>query len=114
MMDHDDVRQMIEGAWHEALGACESLPEESFFALSGDSMSALAFVTKVESELEIAFPMDMLFAESLLAEIVKECESRYTARTSGSLAGWHLVGRRAAVTRHGLRGRHVPFGITRL
>jgi acyl carrier protein len=82
MTEHDHVRQVIEGAWHEVLGACEALPEESFFALGGDSMSALALVAKVESELEIAFPMDMLFAESLLAEIVKECESRFAAEHS--------------------------------
>ncbi|MFF7160435.1 phosphopantetheine-binding protein [Streptomyces sp. NPDC008086] len=72
-----DIRGTVEEAWYAALGEQAAGGEGNFFALGGTSLSAVAFMTRVESRLEIDFPLELLFRRRALPEIIDECTSRY-------------------------------------
>ncbi|MET9869967.1 MULTISPECIES: phosphopantetheine-binding protein [unclassified Streptomyces] len=72
-----DIRGTVEEAWYAALGAQAAGDEGNFFALGGTSLSAVEFMTRVESHLGIDFPLELLFRRRALPEIIDECTSRY-------------------------------------
>ncbi|MCF1593804.1 phosphopantetheine-binding protein [Streptomyces muensis] len=72
-----DIRGTIEEAWYAALGAQAADNEGNFFALGGTSLSAVEFMTRVESRLEIDFPLELLFRKRALPAIIEECTCRY-------------------------------------
>ncbi|MGW0783873.1 phosphopantetheine-binding protein [Streptomyces sp. NPDC002913] len=78
MTDTDsNIRGTVEEAWFAVLGAQAADGEGNFFALGGTSLSAVEFMTRVESHLEIEFPLELLFRKKALPEIIDECASRY-------------------------------------
>ncbi|MFE5241541.1 MULTISPECIES: phosphopantetheine-binding protein [unclassified Streptomyces] len=78
MTDTDsNVRGTVEEAWYAVLGDQAAGGEGNFFALGGTSLSAVEFMTRVESRLEIEFPLELLFRKKALPAIVDECTSRY-------------------------------------
>jgi acyl carrier protein len=73
----------VRDAWNATLRVESIAPQDTFFGLGGDSLSAIEVMESVETALGIEFPLDVLFGEGTFAAVVHECASRF-ARTSGS------------------------------
>jgi acyl carrier protein len=70
----DSVAAVLAEAWCEVLGVPEARAEDDFFFLGGgDSHIALAFVEKVESRLDIEFPIESLFVDGTFGALVASC-----------------------------------------
>ncbi|MCI0690193.1 MAG: phosphopantetheine-binding protein [Sporichthyaceae bacterium] len=69
-----DARETVARAWCEILDVPAVEPDDDFFALGGDSMSAIRLVSQVESELGVVFPLESLFRDGSFKEIVEALE----------------------------------------
>jgi acyl carrier protein len=67
-----EITRTVTAAWSDLLGVPGS-PEDDFFALGGDSMLALTLMERIESELGIEFPLEVLFVEGTLGALVAAC-----------------------------------------
>lgn len=72
------VETIVHAAWCSVLGIKEASPGDNFFASGGHSFAAVQLMTKVETALSIAFPLELLF-EGSLETVVRDCELRLAA-----------------------------------
>jgi acyl carrier protein len=72
-----DVRRTVEEAWDAVLGETGSVSQGNFFEQGGSSLSAVDLMARVEESLRIEFPLELLFSDRSLPEIVDECERRH-------------------------------------
>lgn len=73
----DIVQTVIEDAWRSILTDAVCTPNDNFFTLGGDSLSAVELMEKVEGGLGIEFPLDVLFLDGNLNAIIDECRLRH-------------------------------------
>lgn len=69
-----DIAAEVTAAWCATLGVADPSGEDDFFALGGDSLTAVAFVERIERTLDIRFPLPVLFVEGRLDAVIAECE----------------------------------------
>jgi polyketide synthase PksJ len=67
----DTVRQI----WCDVLGLDGAHGDDDFFSVGGDSQLALTLADRVEHELSIAFPLEVLFVEGTLDAVTGACEA---------------------------------------
>ncbi|MFF9011060.1 acyl carrier protein [Streptomyces goshikiensis] len=88
----DIVQTVIEDAWRSILEDAACAPEDNFFALGGDSLSAVELMEKVEGALGIEFPLDILFLDGNLNAIVEECRLRHAQAPEATAAAGSAEG----------------------
>jgi acyl carrier protein len=69
-----DVAKIVTEAWRSALDLDE-ITDEEFFRLGGNSLRAARLAAQVEEQLDIRFPLTVLFLDGTLAALVAECEA---------------------------------------
>ena len=74
------TQQAITSALGEILAVPDIEADDNFFALGGDSLSAVELMERVEAELGIEFPLQTLFSSGRIGDVVEECEGRVAAR----------------------------------
>jgi acyl carrier protein len=74
----DRVATVLSSAWCEVLGLEEVTPDLNFFALGGNSLSAIRLVERVESELGIEIALEVLFMGEDFTALLEHCELQYT------------------------------------
>jgi acyl carrier protein len=67
---------VVRAAWCAVLGVSQAEEEQNFFDLGGDSLMAIMFMEKIESGLDIEFPMHVLFEDGGYGAVVAECVAR--------------------------------------
>lgn len=67
------LADVVAEEWCAALGVTRAQSEDEFFVLGGNSMRALAFVTRVEERLGIVFPLEVLFIEGKFGAVLAAC-----------------------------------------
>ncbi|WP_157849421.1 acyl carrier protein [Streptomyces violaceorubidus] len=73
------AQSAIRSHWCEVLGVDEALPEDSFFELGGHSLLAVELIQRIETDLDIAIPADVLFQEGTLAALLDAAASAHSA-----------------------------------
>ncbi|GAA1602403.1 acyl carrier protein [Actinoplanes couchii] len=63
----------VSAAWCAILGVDEAAADQNFFDLGGDSLMAIMFIEKVESGLDIEFPMRTLLMDGEYRSVLAEC-----------------------------------------
>jgi acyl carrier protein len=74
MQTQKDVAFEVTSAWCAALGITDTSAHADFFELGGTSLTAIAFVERIEQSLGIRFPLPVLFVEGRLSAVIAECE----------------------------------------
>jgi diadenosine tetraphosphate (Ap4A) HIT family hydrolase len=75
----DPVDAVLRRAWVDALDLPGIADELNFFSAGGHSLSAMLVMDRVEAELGIAFPLDVLFDSGEYGVLRDECARRYRA-----------------------------------
>jgi len=75
-MDSTFEADNVRDIWCAALGVETADDDDNFFTLGGNSLSAIAFMERIESSLGIELPIQVLFLKGSLAEIIDECVRR--------------------------------------
>ncbi|MGW0957770.1 acyl carrier protein [Streptomyces gelaticus] len=71
-----DTATAVSAAWCEVLGVPQAADDQNFFDLGGDSLMAIMFMERIESGLNIEFPMETLFADGGYGAVLAECIAR--------------------------------------
>jgi len=74
--DSRTAEAAVRAAWSTTLHLSDIAPEDTFFSLGGDSLTAIEVMESVESALGIEFPLEVLFGEGTFSAVVGECASR--------------------------------------
>jgi acyl carrier protein len=75
------VAQTLAAEWCAVLGRATPDLDLDFFDAGGTSLSAVALIERVEQRLGIEFPVETLFFDGRLAELISCCEARYGSGT---------------------------------
>ncbi|MDR7275600.1 acyl carrier protein [Catenuloplanes atrovinosus] len=75
-----DVTEAVHREWRALLGVDTVRPEDDFFALGGDSVLAVELIERVEARLGIEFPVESLFFDGRLSEVLAGCSEAYLSR----------------------------------
>jgi len=67
------VQNIVSTVWAELLGVAEIGATDRFFDLGGDSMLGIMMIERIEEELGIKFPVEALFVDDSLANIINMC-----------------------------------------
>ncbi|MDT0445423.1 phosphopantetheine-binding protein [Streptomyces johnsoniae] len=70
---------IVRAHWCEVLGVEEALPEDWFFELGGHSLLAIELLERIESDLGVEIPVDVLFIEGTLSAVL-DAAGKATAR----------------------------------
>ncbi|MEW1890331.1 phosphopantetheine-binding protein [Streptomyces sp. NBC_00523] len=65
--------ETISRIWCEVLRLDRCGPDDDFFALGGNSLSAVQLIDRVEAALSITFPMSALFLDGRLSAVTEAC-----------------------------------------
>ncbi|MFF8842745.1 acyl carrier protein [Streptomyces sp. NPDC015127] len=65
---------IIRDRWCEVLDVTEAHPEDGFFELGGHSLLAIDLIQRIEEDLGIQIPVDVLFTEGTLAALLEAAE----------------------------------------
>jgi phthiocerol/phenolphthiocerol synthesis type-I polyketide synthase E len=68
----DELYEQVSAILADVLGAEELRPDDDFFALGGDSLTATLVTSRVRDELNIDAPLETIFDYTTLAEFVRE------------------------------------------
>ena len=66
-----EAREVIAQVWCGLLGVSEASADDDFFAIGGNSLSAIRLVDAVEERLGRPFPLDVLFQVGTFGAIVE-------------------------------------------
>jgi acyl carrier protein len=72
----ESVADTIAAQWRAVLDVRDVHGDDDFFALGGNSIRALELVMRIESELGIRFPLEVLFVEGTFDAVVEACTDR--------------------------------------
>ncbi|MEU8891927.1 phosphopantetheine-binding protein [Streptomyces sp. NPDC048442] len=62
---------VVESHWCAVLGVTESAPQDRFFELGGDSLLAIELIQKIETDLGVEIPVDVLFLDGTLGALTE-------------------------------------------
>ncbi|MGW7411290.1 phosphopantetheine-binding protein [Streptomyces sp. NPDC054863] len=62
---------VVESHWCAVLGVTEAGPQDRFFELGGDSLLAIDLIQKIETDLGVEIPVDVLFLDGTLAALTE-------------------------------------------
>jgi acyl carrier protein len=74
-----NAESVVRDAWLSCLGINSLSPDDTFFGLGGDSLSAIEVMERVETALGIEFPLDTLFTIGTFSVVAGECAALYEA-----------------------------------
>lgn len=63
------TRESLRKHWCELLRVDDALPEQNFFDLGGDSLSAMELVSRVQADTGWELPLELLFGDETFAGI---------------------------------------------
>lgn len=69
-MTQNAVVETVQKSWQDLLGVERASGDQNFFDLGGDSLIAIEFVTRIEDELDVEFPLEALFMDVTLAGVI--------------------------------------------
>ena len=78
-MEATFVVDQVRETWCAALGLETATNEDNFFTLGGNSLSAIEFKERIEASLGIDFPIQVLFLNGDLGDIIDACVRLRTA-----------------------------------
>ncbi|MET9778394.1 phosphopantetheine-binding protein [Streptomyces sp. NPDC006367] len=62
---------VVESHWRAVLRVTESTPQDRFFELGGDSLLAIDLIQKIEADLGVEIPVDVLFLDGTLGALTE-------------------------------------------
>jgi acyl carrier protein len=71
MAEEGSVELALAGAWCQVLGVTSVQPEDNFFDLGGDSLTAVEFVVAVEDTLGASVPLEVLILDGTFRGVVE-------------------------------------------
>jgi Phosphopantetheine attachment site. len=71
-LDGEQTEQAVLRLWREVLGVADAQPDDDFFELGGDSITATRLVFRFRSELGIAVPLLTLFEHPTPNDLMTE------------------------------------------
>lgn len=74
-----NIESTVITALRDIIGDPTIETADNFFAVGGDSLSAVELMERVEGELSIEFPLDAVFASETIAQVVEACIARTNA-----------------------------------
>ena len=77
---HEEVAALVTREWVAILGVADSSDDQTFLELGGDSLLAIELIERIESALEIEFPVEVLFVGGTLPEVVRAVAEASAAR----------------------------------
>ena len=72
--------RVVSDAWRSVLDIEGELTGQDFFELGGDSLTAVALVERIKTDLGIDIPLEVIFFDGRLSTVVKICVERLAAR----------------------------------
>lgn len=75
MHSNDRVSEVVSAHWRAVLGVADAGLDDDFFGLGGDSLQAITLVENVERDLDIQFPIEVLFIDGSLKAVVSACQA---------------------------------------
>jgi acyl carrier protein len=75
-----DVDRLVRNAWMTVLDTDRAQDDDNFFALGGDSVSAMRLMEQVEAALVIEFPLRTLLTDGRLSALVEACVQLHAVR----------------------------------
>lgn len=76
MVAESDIAMVVTEAWCSVLDIEVPEADESFFTLGGNSLTSISLIQRLESELGIEFPLEVLFFDGRLSAVIEECRKR--------------------------------------
>ncbi|MCB1853171.1 MAG: hypothetical protein KDI83_20755, partial [Gammaproteobacteria bacterium] len=70
-----ELQQRIAGVWQEFLGIGRVGILDDFFALGGHSLLSLRIVSRLNTELELELPVNVIFEHPTIADLAQHIES---------------------------------------
>lgn len=83
MSESQHVVDVVRAEWCSVLEVTDARDSDEFFTLGGDSLRAMSLVTRIEESLGIEFPLDVLFVDGTLREIVRACQAAKLTTSGG-------------------------------
>ncbi len=74
-MTTDQLSTVVALHWCALLETDTVAADDDFFELGGDSMQALQLAERVETQLDITFPLDDLFLHGTFGAVVAACHA---------------------------------------
>lgn len=71
----NELQQRIAGVWQEFLGIGRVGVLDDFFALGGHSLLSLRIISRLNAELELELPVNVIFEHPTIAELAQHIES---------------------------------------
>ena len=68
-----DVAAVVTRHWHDVLQHDGTQASEDFFELGGSSVLALELAARVERDLGTPFPLEALFLQGTLQDVISAC-----------------------------------------
>ncbi|MGH3660553.1 MAG: acyl carrier protein [Micromonosporaceae bacterium] len=65
-----DAAAELMKAWQELLGVSSADPDQNFFELGGDSLTAMDLAVRVEEASGESFPVEVLFTDGTLGALL--------------------------------------------
>lgn len=70
------VAEVVRHAWCAVLGVDSVAHASNFFDAGGNSLAALELIERIESALNIDFPLEILYRTGEIADVISECTAR--------------------------------------
>ncbi|GIF01026.1 phosphopantetheine-binding protein [Paractinoplanes rishiriensis] len=75
-----DVDRIVRNVWRTVLETDRAQDDDNFFALGGDSLSAMRLMEQVEAALAIEFPLRTLLTDGRLSALIAACVQLHAVR----------------------------------
>ena len=62
--------EIVRAHWREVLGVAQANPEDGFFEMGGNSLLAIDLIERIEKDLEVQLPVEVLFTDGSLAALL--------------------------------------------
>jgi amino acid adenylation domain-containing protein len=89
-----DTERRLGALWHRVLGGGEAVPEDNFFTIGGDSLTAVHMVTEAEILFGIRLPLHIAFEAPTLAALASRIDAERLREELNAQRGFvfHLAG----------------------
>lgn len=83
MSSRNRVAEVVSAHWQKVFKVAEPDPAADFFSLGGNSLLAVTLVEGIERDLGINFPLEILFFNGTLGDVISACEAEVGAEITG-------------------------------